>query len=108
MGRYIYGNDVLSIYGAGVSGGFPGGIVFGTWSQSGTKRHSMIGDGLSCWIRGAGDRGCANMAPLAAVIPVVVVAAVLLLRISGSKIKGDAAIALISTGALAIGIMVIS
>ena len=36
-------------------------------------------------------------------------AAVLLLRISGSsKIKGDAAIALISTGALAIGIMVIS
>mgnify|MGYP002226577662 CR=1 FL=1 len=36
-------------------------------------------------------------------------AAVLLLRISGSsKIKGDAAIAPISTGALAIGIMVIS
>ena len=50
-----------------------------------------------------------NAAPLAVAIPVVVVAAVLLLRISGSsKIKGDAAIALISTGALAIGIMVIS
>ena len=42
-------------------------------------------------------------------IPVVIVAAVLLLRISGnSRIKGDAAIALISTSSLAVGVMVIS
>ena len=51
----------------------------------------------------------ANAAPLTVAIPVVVLAAVLLLRISGSsKIKGDAAIALISTSALAVGVMVIS
>lgn len=24
------------------------------------KRYSMIGDGLSCWIRGTGHRGCAE------------------------------------------------
>ena len=69
------------------------------------KRYSMIGDGLSHVGFGALTIAAAlNMAPLAVAIPVVVVAAVLLLRISGSsKIKGDAAIALISTGALAIG-----
>lgn len=73
------------------------------------KRYSMIGDGLSHVGFGALAIAAAlNMAPLAVAIPVVVAAAVLLLRISSSKIKGDAAIALISTGALAIGIMVIS
>ena len=74
------------------------------------KRYSMIGDGLSHVGFGALAIAAAlNMAPLAVAIPVVVVAAVLLLRISGSsKIKGDAAIALISTGALAIGITVSS
>ena len=81
------------------------------------KRYSMIGDGLSHVGFGALAIAAAlNMAPLAVAIPVVVAgpetdmaAAVLLLRTSGSsKIKGDAAIALISTGALAIGIMVIS
>jgi zinc transport system permease protein len=42
-------------------------------------------------------------------IPVVIAAAFLLLRLSeSSKIKGDAAIALISTGSLAIGVVVIS
>ena len=42
-------------------------------------------------------------------IPVVVLAAVLILRIKGNgKIKGDAAIALISTTSLALGVMVIS
>lgn len=50
-----------------------------------------------------------NAAPLAVAIPVVILAAVLLLRISGnSQIKGDAAIALISTSSLAVGVMVIS
>ena len=74
------------------------------------KRYSMMGDGLSHVGFGALAIAAAlNMAPLAVAIPVVVVAAVLLLRISGSsKIKGDAAIALISTTSLAVGVMVIS
>lgn len=74
------------------------------------KRYSMIGDGLSHVGFGAlAIAAAANAAPLTVAIPVVVLAAVLLLRISGSsKIKGDAAIALISTSALAVGVMVIS
>ncbi len=74
------------------------------------KRYSMIGDGLSHVGFGAMAVAAAlNAAPLAAAIPVVIVAAVLLLRISGnSRIKGDAAIALISTSSLAVGVMVIS
>ena len=74
------------------------------------KRYSMIGDGLSHVGFGAmAVAAAANAAHLAVAIPVVIVAAVLLLRISGSsRIKGDAAIALISTSSLAIGVMVIS
>ena len=74
------------------------------------KRYSMIGDGLSHVGFGALAIAAAlNMAPLAAAIPVVILAAVLLLRIRGnSRIKGDAAIALISTSSLAVGVMVIS
>ena len=74
------------------------------------KRYSMIGDGLSHVGFGAmAVAAAANAAPLAVAIPGVSVAAVLLLRISGSsRIKGDAAIALISTSSLAIGVMVIS
>jgi zinc transport system permease protein len=74
------------------------------------KRYSMIGDGLSHVGFGALAVATAlNAAPLAVSIPVVVTAAFFLLRISeNSKIRGDAAIALISTGALAIGVMVIS
>jgi zinc transport system permease protein len=74
------------------------------------KRYSMIGDGLSHVGFGALALATAmNMAPLAVSIPVVVLAAFLLLRLSeNSKIKGDAAIALISTGAVAIGVFVIS
>ena len=74
------------------------------------KRYSMIGDGLSHVGFGAmAVAAAANAAPLAVAIPVVIVAAVFLLRISGSsRIKGDAAIALISTSSLAIGVMVIS
>ena len=74
------------------------------------KRYSMIGDGLShvgfCALAVA---MAMNVAPLTLSIPVVVAAAFLLLRISeSSKIKGDAAIAIISTGALAAGVIVIS
>ncbi|MEL7565087.1 MAG: metal ABC transporter permease [Dehalobacterium sp.] len=74
------------------------------------KRYSMIGDGLSHV--GFGTLAIAtamNVAPLTISIPVCVAAAFLLLRISeDSRIKGDAAIALISTSALAIGVVVVS
>jgi len=74
------------------------------------KRYSMIGDGLSHV--GFGTLAVAtalNAAPLTVSIPVVVLAAFMLLRISeNSNIKGDAAIALISTSSLAIGVVVIS
>ena len=74
------------------------------------KRYSMIGDGLSHVGFGAMAIAAAmNAAPLTIAIPVVIVAAILLLRISGNaKIKGDAAIALTSTTSLAVGVMVIS
>ena len=74
------------------------------------KRYSMIGDGLSHVGFGALAIATAmNAAPLAISIPVVVLAAFLLLRISGNgKIKGDAAVALISTSSLAVGVVVIS
>lgn len=74
------------------------------------KRYSMIGDGLSHV--GFGSLAVAmacNAAPLAVAVPAVIVAAFLLLRVSeNSKMKGDSAIALISTSSLAIGIMAIS
>ncbi len=74
------------------------------------KRYSMIGDGLSHVGFGAlALASVMNMAPLAVAVPVVIAAAFILLRISGNgKIKGDSAIALISTGALAIGVMAAS
>lgn len=74
------------------------------------KRYSMIGDGLSHVGFGAIAIATAfNWAPMEFTIPVVVIAAFLLLRISeNSRIKGDSAIAVISTGALAIGILVAS
>ena len=74
------------------------------------KRYSMIGDGLShVGFSALALATALNMAPLTISIPIVVLAAFLLLRINeSSRIKGDAAIALISTGALAIGVMVIS
>ncbi len=74
------------------------------------KRYSMIGDGLSHVGFGALAVATAmNVAPLGVAIPVVVIAAFFLLRISEkTKIKGDAAIALISTSALAIGVIIIS
>ena len=74
------------------------------------KRFSFIGDGLSHVSFGALSIAVAfNWAPLAVSIPVVAAAAVLLLRITGNgKIKSDAAIAMISAGSLAIGIIVTS
>ena len=74
------------------------------------KRYSMIGDGLSHVGFGALSVAIAfNAAPLLISTPVVIAAAFLLLKISeNSKIRGDAAIALISTSSLAAGVIVTS
>lgn len=74
------------------------------------KRYSMIGDGLSHVGFGALAIAVSlGMTPLYVAIPVVIIAAFLLLRISeNSKIKGDTAIAMISTGSLAIGVFAVS
>ncbi len=74
------------------------------------KRYSMIGDGLSHVGFGALAIASAfHLAPLAVAVPVVVAAAIVLLRIRGSgRVKGDAAIAIISSSALAIGVIVVS
>ncbi len=74
------------------------------------KRYSMIGDGLSHV--GFGSLAVAmalGLAPLSVSIPVVMLAAFLLLRLSeAGKIKGDAAVAIISTSSLAIGVLAIT
>ncbi len=74
------------------------------------KKYSMIGDGLSHVGFGAlAVSAVTGLAPLWVAIPVVVIAAFFLLRLSESgKIKGDSAIALISTASLAIGIFIVS
>lgn len=74
------------------------------------KRFSMIGDGLSHVGFGALAIACAaNIAPLYFSIPIVILAAFALLAMNEKGfLKGDAAIALISTGALAVGVMVTS
>lgn len=74
------------------------------------KRFSMIGDGLSHVGFGAmAIAAAAGIAPLYFALPIVIAAAFLLLKMNEKgKIKGDAAIALISTGALAVGVMVTS
>ena len=74
------------------------------------KRYSMIGDGLSHVSFGALSIALAmGWSPLKVSIPVVVLAAFFLLRIKeNSRIKSDAAIAMISASSLAIGIIVTS
>lgn len=74
------------------------------------KRYSMIGDGLSHVGFGAACIAMAlNVAPLKIAVPVVIIAAFLLMRInSDAKIKGDAAIALISSASIAAGVIAAS
>ena len=74
------------------------------------KRYSMIGDGLSHVSFGALSVAlAAGWAPLPVSIPVVVLAAFFLLRITeNGRMRSDAAIAMISASALAIGIIVTS
>ena len=72
------------------------------------KRFSMIGDGLSHVGFGALSIAMAmNMAPLTVAMPVVVIAAFFLLHLSeNGKLKGDSAIAIISSSSVAIGVIV--
>ena len=75
------------------------------------KRFSFIGDGLSHVAFGAmAIAAVLNMTNrMLIVLPITVVCAVLLLRTGqNSKIKGDAAIAMISVGALAFGYLLMS
>lgn len=74
------------------------------------KRYSMIGDGLShVGFAALAIATALNAAPLVVAIPVCIIAAFLLLRIrESSKIKGDAATALVCSGSLAIGVMIVS
>lgn len=74
------------------------------------KRYSMIGDGLShVGFAALAVAYALNLAPLAVAVPVCVLAAFLLLRMNeNSKMKGDAATALMCSGALAIGVMTVS
>ena len=74
------------------------------------KRYSMIGDGLSHVSFGALSIAVAcGWAPLPVSIPVVILAALGLLRMTErSKLGADAAIAVVSASALAIGIIVTS
>lgn len=74
------------------------------------KRYSMIGDGLShvAFSAMAVATVC-GLAPMTVTLPITIVAAVILLGITGnSKIKGDAAIAMISVGALALGYLLLN
>ena len=72
------------------------------------KRFSMIGDGLSHVSFGALSVAVAfGWAPLPVSIPIVVAAAFFLLRITdNAKMKSDAAIAVLSSSSLAIGITI--
>lgn len=75
------------------------------------KRFSFIGDGLSHVAFGA--MAIATVFKLAnttvLIMPVTIVAAVILLRTGqNTKVKGDAAVAMLSVGALAIGYLVLN
>ena len=75
------------------------------------KRYSFIGDGLSHVAFGA--MAVATIFDLAdnmiLVMPVTILAAIFLLRTGqNAKIKGDAAIAMLSVGSLAIGYLVLN
>ncbi|MBE6548334.1 MAG: metal ABC transporter permease [Ruminococcaceae bacterium] len=75
------------------------------------KRYSMIGDGLSHVAFGAGAVAAVvgvtdNML---IVLPITVIVAIVLLKTSAEgKIKGDAAIAMLSVGALSVGYLLLN
>ena len=73
------------------------------------KRYSMIGDGLShVGFSALAVASALSLAPLAVAIPVVLLASFVLLRLDNKKLMGDSAIAVISSAALAIGVLCVS
>ena len=74
------------------------------------RRFSMIGDGLSHVGFGAMALATVmNASPLPVALPVVCAASVFLLRFTRSgKTSGDAALAMLSTGSMALGVLLIS
>lgn len=75
------------------------------------KRFSFIGDGLShVAFGGIAIASVLNVVnDMVVVLPVTILAAILLLRTgANTKVKGDAAVAMISVGALAIGYMLMN
>ncbi len=77
------------------------------------KRYSMIGDGLSHV--GFGALAVSTLLDLGTdfsleiSIPIVIIAAFIILRVSeSSKMSGDSAIAMISTGSMAVGVLIYS
>ena len=75
------------------------------------KRYSMIGDGLSHVSFGTTALATALglMTPIYIAMPLTVIAAILMLiNSSGAKAKGDTAIAMISTGCLAFGYLILN
>ena len=73
------------------------------------KRYSMIGDGLShvgfFGLALASAAGVGSLYSMEISIPVVILSAVLILRLSrgNGRLNGDAACAVVSTGAVAVG-----
>ena len=74
------------------------------------KKNSMLGDGLSHVAFGAFALAVVlGLAPTFVAIPLVILASFFILRLNNSsKIHGDAAIALMSASALAIGTFIVS
>ena len=73
------------------------------------RRFSMIGDGLSHVGFGAlGVSALLSLQPMVVTIPVVVASAFILLHFSEKKKSGDSSIALLSSSALAIGVIAVS
>lgn len=72
------------------------------------KRFSMLGDGLSHVSFGSAAVALAlGMSPLKLSVPIVIVAAFLLLKLGkNGKLGGEASVAMVSSSALAIGIIV--
>lgn len=70
------------------------------------RRYSMLGDGLSHVGFGASAVALAlGVAPLAVATPAVLIAAFFLLKIGSRKLQGDAATAIFSGSALAVGVI---
>lgn len=74
------------------------------------RKNSMLGDGLSHVAFGAfAIASVLGLAPIPIAIPVVILTSFLILRLDeSSKIHGDSAIALMSTSALALGVLITS